>query len=94
MSNVYLVRSATMEPIEQFKAVSPSQAACKAFNSLRRKNPLEKNTYYIVESVFTKTLKYYKVELQKIEKQSAHELKYNIGYKTVATKTDPFISIE
>ena len=82
-----------MTSIGVIKAVSPSQAACKAFNSARRKNATLDTFQFIVESENTRTLKYYEVQKVQINEPTPHEKKFGITFRTIATKVNPFLSV-
>ena len=71
---------------EMYEASCPSAAACKAYNSLRRKDAIE--TIELV--VYTEGKRYattYSVFLTPIETPNAHEVKHNILYTCKALKS-------
>ena len=70
---------------ETYEASCPSAAACKAYNSLRRKERIET----IELTVYTEGKRYstkYKVFLSALENPNQHELKHNILYSCKAMK--------
>jgi hypothetical protein len=84
---LYQVRNATKEIIDVFEAVSPSNAACKAFNSVRRKTKITEMQCYVVTEG-KRNMVAYLVKLVPLEKPNDHERKHNILMKTHAFKIE------
>jgi hypothetical protein len=80
-----LYKVAYKDSFEMYEASCPSAAACKAYNSLRRKESID--TIELV--VYTEGKRYstkYSVFLSAIESPNAHEVKHNIVYTCKAVK--------
>lgn len=82
---LYQVRNKDKAVIDVFEAVSPSNAACKAFNSERRKNKITEMQCFVVTEG-KRTMTAYLVKLVPLEKPNDHEKKHNILHKTHAFK--------
>lgn len=82
---LYQVRNHEKQIIDVFEAVSPSNAACKAFNKVRRQIKITEMQCFVVTEG-KRTMTAYLVKLVPLEKPNDHEKKHNILMKTQAFK--------
>lgn len=85
---LYQVRDDAKNVVGVFESVSPSKAACKAFNSQRRKEPPDSSgsMKLFVATEGKRFLVGYMVRVEPLEKQTPHESKHGITTATRATR--------